>query len=89
MVKNSPNNAGDARDPGPILGHKDTLEKKKATHSSILAWENPGTEEPDGATVHEVIESDTTEQLNTHIVFIHSFIHLLVHSIIIFKHLLS
>ena len=28
VVKNSPNNAGDARDPGPILGHKDTLKKK-------------------------------------------------------------
>ena len=31
-----------------------------ATHSSILAWEIPGTEEPGGAIVHEVAkESDT------------------------------
>ena len=28
------------------LGREDPLEKEMATHSSILAWENPGTEEP-------------------------------------------
>ena len=28
------------------LGQKDTLEKELATHSSILAWEIPRTEEP-------------------------------------------
>ena len=28
------------------LGQEDPLEKKMATHSSILAWEIPGTEEP-------------------------------------------
>ena len=30
------------------------------THSSILAWGIPWTEEPGGATVHGVIKSDTT-----------------------------
>ena len=30
------------------LGHKDPLAKEIATHSSILAWEIPLTEEPDG-----------------------------------------
>ena len=30
------------------LGQKDPLEKKMATHSNILAWEIPWTEEPDG-----------------------------------------
>ena len=30
------------------LGWKDPLEKGMATHSSILAWENPWTEEPGG-----------------------------------------
>ena len=30
------------------LGGEDPLEKEKATHSSILAWEIPGTEEPGG-----------------------------------------
>ena len=37
-----------------------------ATHSSILAWRIPWTEEPGGATVHGVAESDTTKRLNTH-----------------------
>ena len=30
------------------LGWEDTLEKEMATHSSILAWKIPWTEEPDG-----------------------------------------
>ena len=30
------------------LGQEDPLEKELATHSSILAWEIPGTEEPGG-----------------------------------------
>ena len=30
------------------LGWEDSLEKEMATHSSILAWEIPGTEEPGG-----------------------------------------
>jgi len=30
------------------LGWEDPLEKKMATHSSILAWEIPWTEEPGG-----------------------------------------
>ena len=30
------------------LGQKDPLEKKMATHSSILAWKIPRTEEPSG-----------------------------------------
>ena len=28
-------------------GQEDSLEKEMATHSSILAWETPWTEEPD------------------------------------------
>ena len=28
----------------PSLSQEDPLEKEMATHSSILAWENPGTE---------------------------------------------
>ena len=38
------------------LGWEDALEKGMATHSSILAWRIPWTEEP----VHGVAESDTT-----------------------------
>ena len=30
------------------LGQEDSLEKEIATHSSILAWEIPWTEEPGG-----------------------------------------
>ena len=30
------------------LGREDPLEKEMAIHSSILAWEIPWTEEPDG-----------------------------------------
>ena len=32
-------------DPVPSLGREDTLEKELATHSSILAWRIPWTEE--------------------------------------------
>ena len=32
----------------PSLGWEDPLEKEMATHSSILAWRLPWTEEPDG-----------------------------------------
>ena len=35
-------------DPGSILCSRDTLEKRRATHSSILAWRIPWTEEPGG-----------------------------------------
>ena len=38
------------------LGWEDPLEKEMATHSSILAWETPWTEEPD-AIVHRVAKS--------------------------------
>ena len=62
MVKNPSANAGDT---GSIPGWKDPLEKERATHSSILAWEIPRTEEP---TVHGVEELDLTEQLITHTV---------------------
>ena len=41
-------------------GWDDPLEKEMATYSSVLAWRIPGTEEPGGATVHGVAESDTT-----------------------------
>ena len=31
-----------------FLGQEDPLEEKMTTHSSILAWRGPGTEEPGG-----------------------------------------
>ena len=45
VVKKLPNNAGDRV---RSLCHEDPLEKAMATHSSLLAWEIPWTEEPGG-----------------------------------------
>ena len=43
------------------LGREDALEKEMATHSSILAWEIPWTEEPGRLQSMGSQESDTTE----------------------------
>ena len=48
MVKNLPANAGDVRDSGLIPGLGRSMEKGMATHSGILAWRIPWTEEPGG-----------------------------------------
>ena len=50
------------------LGQEDSVEKGMATHSSILAWRVPRTEEPAWwATVHRVAKSQTQlKQLSTH-----------------------
>ena len=45
MVKNLP---GIRETQVLSLGREDPLEKGMATHSSILAWRIPGTEEPRG-----------------------------------------
>ena len=42
------------------LGREDPLEKEVATHSSILAWRIPGTEEPSGLQSMGLQESDMT-----------------------------
>ena len=42
------------------LSWEDPLEKGMVTHSSILAWRIPRTEEP-GRLVHGLAELDTTE----------------------------
>ena len=41
------------------LGQEDTLEEEMATHSSILAWEIPWTEEPGGLQSVESQKSQT------------------------------
>ena len=46
--KESACNAGDTGDAGSIPGWEDPLEEEMATHSSILAWRIPWTEEPGG-----------------------------------------
>ena len=64
MLENPPANAGDTGDSGDsnlILGWEDSLEKEMATHSSILAWEIPWTEELGGCSPWGRIESEMTE----------------------------
>ena len=46
MVKNLPGNAGEMQ--VQSLSQEDPLEEGTATHSSILAWRIPWTEEPGG-----------------------------------------
>ena len=46
MVKNPPADAGDIRDVDSVPVGKIPLEEGMATHSSILAWRIPWTEEP-------------------------------------------
>ena len=48
------------------LGQEYTLEEKMATHSSILAWKIPWTEEPGRYSPKGCKELDMTEQLNMH-----------------------
>ena len=44
------------------LGQEDPLEKEMATHTSILAWRIPWTEEPGGLSiVHSVSDLGMTE----------------------------
>ena len=68
VVKNLPVNAGDVRDMGSIPGSGRFPRKEgMATHSSILAWRIPWTEEPGGLTVHRVTNSKTQlKQLSMH-----------------------
>ena len=47
------------------LGWKDPLDKEMATHSNILAWRIPRTEEPGELQSTGVSELDTTEYAHT------------------------
>ena len=48
------------------LGQEDPLEKEMATHSSILPWRIPWTEEPGGLQFTGRKESNKTERLHFH-----------------------
>ena len=48
VVKNPSGNAGAAGDTGLIPESEDPLEEGTATHSSVLAWRTPWTEDPAG-----------------------------------------
>ena len=67
--KEPAHNAGDIRDAGVwSLGREDPLEEGMATHSSILAWRIPRSEEPGGLhTVHGVTELGMTEATTHHL----------------------
>ena len=58
MAKNLPASAGDIRDPGSIPGSGRSPGGGHGTHSSILAWRIPWTEDPGRL---QFIELDTTE----------------------------
>ena len=47
-----------------FLGQEDPLEKKMATHSSILAWRSPCTEEPGRLQSMTSQELDMTERFH-------------------------
>ena len=47
------------------LGWEDTLDKGRATHSSILAWEIPRTEDP-GELRFLGSQRDKTDRISTH-----------------------
>ena len=57
--KQSACQCGDVRDRVRPLGQEDHLEESIATHSSIVAWKIPWTEEPGGLSVHRVEKSQT------------------------------
>ena len=65
MVKKPSASAGGVRTLVSIPGREDPLEEGMATHSSILAWRIPMDRGAMQAAVHEVTESDMTEQLST------------------------
>ena len=60
VVKNPPANVGDMKDKRvQSLGWEDPLEEGLATHSSILVWRIPWTEESGSLAVHAVIKGWT------------------------------
>ena len=58
--------ACDVGDLSSIPGSEDPLEKEMATHSSILTWRIPRTEEPGGYSPWGCIELDTLKWLSTY-----------------------
>ena len=61
LVKNLLANEGDKRHEGSIPGSEESLEKGMATHSSVLVWRIPWTEEAGGLQSIESQRADTNE----------------------------
>ena len=62
MVKKLSDNAGDTEMQVQPLSREDPLEDGMATHSNILAWRIPRTEEPCGLQSMGSQRLDTTEE---------------------------
>ena len=61
------------------LGREDCLEKEMVTHSSILAWKIPWTEESGGLQSMGPKELDTTEHLTKYIyIYTHTHTHIYI-----------
>ena len=65
MAKKLPANAGDTGDKGLIPGSEDILEEGIATHSSILAWRAPWTEEPSRVSIGSQKSQIPSKRLGT------------------------
>ena len=65
VVKNPPARAGEGQMGVQSLGLEDPLEKEIATHSSILAWRIPWTEEPGGLQSMSLTQLSCVKQLDT------------------------
>ena len=63
MVKNLPTSAGDTGN-SFVPRVEDPLQSEMATHSSILAWKIPWTEEPGGLQCTGSERWDTTERVH-------------------------
>ena len=66
MVKNPPVSAETQETWVRSLDWEDSLEEEMATHSSILAWEIPWTEEPGGLQSMGSQRVGHTERLSSH-----------------------
>ena len=66
MVKNLPANTGDLRDMSSVLRWGRSPEKGTVTHSSILVWRIPWTEESGGLQSMGVSQSQTMRQCSAH-----------------------
>ena len=66
VVKNLPASAGNTRDMGLIPGSGRSPGGGNGTHSSILAWKIPWTEDPDGLQTMWLQEKSWTELMTEH-----------------------
>ena len=68
VVKNPLASVGEIRDMGSIPGQEDSLEEGMASHSSILAWKIPWTEEPGGlqSMGSQRVRHDQSNSAHTH-----------------------